>query len=76
MLFCVSIGITHFWLVEAMRCLIKASPREREREKKEQTDYWGKIIKGSEWLCCVTLEMWGRKTNQDRERKDAVNTLC
>lgn len=43
MLFCVSAGITHFWLVEAERCLIKALPHKKKEKKKELTDYWGKL---------------------------------
>lgn len=43
MLFCVSVGITHFWLVEAMRCLIKALPQKKNRLITRE------IMKVSEW---------------------------
>lgn len=65
MLFCVSIRITHFWLVEAMGCLIKALPQKKNRL------ITGEIIKGSEWLCCVTLKM--EEENKSQKRKEGCS---
>lgn len=69
MLFCVSVGITHFWLVAAMRCLIKALPQKKNRL------ITGEIIKGSEWLCGVTLKM-GEEKQIKTEKGRMQSTHC
>lgn len=73
MLFCVSVGITRFWLVEAMRCLIKALLQKKNRL------ITGEIVKGSEWLCCVTLKMEEEKqikTEKGRMQSTHCDEVC
>lgn len=65
MLFCFSVGITHFWLVETMRCLIRALPPKKNRL------ITGEITRGSEWLCCITLKMG--EENKSRKRKEGCS---
>lgn len=71
MLLSVSVGTTHFWPAEAVRCLIKALPRK----KKERTDYWGSY-KGLRMAMVYDPRNGGEKTNQDREKGRTSSTHC